>query len=96
MIAMRSNLAVFSWSTAMSTRRAAVRIAPHTPTAALKRGAAHTARFVHANLTAPAAAFLVESVEGVVDFAADFADSAREVNKAIERAHVERRATFRR
>lgn len=75
----------------MNPRSVASRSASHPrASAAFKRGAVHTARFVHANLTRPAASFLVDSVEGVVAFASGFAASARAVEKAMDRAWAER------
>ena len=59
-------------------------------TAALKRGARATARFAHRRVAMPAAAFVVDSVEGLFTFIDEFADSVEEVRKAMARARSER------
>jgi hypothetical protein len=73
----------------MNRRLASASVAP-THSASLRHGALRTARFLHTKVATPAASFLLESVEGIAVFAQEFAASAREVNKAMDRARAER------
>jgi hypothetical protein len=74
----------------MNSRHPASVAIPRTDSAMLRHGALRTARFLHTKVATPAAMFLLDSVEGIAMFAQEFADSAREVNKAMERARAER------
>lgn len=74
----------------MGTRRLSTLAFTASDAAALKRGARATARFAHRRLAAPAAAFLVDSVESLVTFVDEFAESVDEVRKAMARARSER------
>lgn len=63
------------------------------PATSLRSGNAalwRTARYVQTRMAGPALSFVVESIESVTSFVSEFADSAREVNKAMERARNER------
>jgi hypothetical protein len=63
------------------------------PATSLRTGNAalwRTARFVQTKVAGPALSFVGDSIQGVASFVREFADSAREVNKAMERARNER------
>ncbi|OZI30282.1 hypothetical protein CAL29_19735 [Bordetella genomosp. 10] len=58
--------------------------------AAVWRGARRAACFLDRNVATPAAYFLYDSVDDVINFTADLMDSAREVNRAMDRARARR------
>ncbi|MFC4274795.1 hypothetical protein [Achromobacter aloeverae] len=58
--------------------------------AAVWRGALHAARYLDRNVATPAAYFLYDSVDDVINFTSDLVDSAREVNRAMDRARARR------
>ncbi|AOB30696.1 hypothetical protein AKI39_08305 [Bordetella sp. H567] len=74
----------------MGSRRFSTLALTPTDTAALKRGARATARFAQRRVAMPAAAFVVDSVEGLFTFIDEFSDSVDEVRKAMARARSER------
>ncbi len=57
---------------------------------AVWHGALCTVRFLDRNVAVPAAFFLYDSVDGVINFTQDMVDSAREVNRAMDRARARR------
>jgi hypothetical protein len=68
----------------------AIASAPRRDTAFLARGAFAIARFAYHRVAEPAMAFLVESLDDLFTFIDEFADSADEVRKAMDRARWER------
>ncbi|OZI59787.1 hypothetical protein [Bordetella genomosp. 11] len=74
----------------MGTRRFSTSALTLSDTASLKRGARATARFAQRRLAMPAAAFVVDSMEGLFNFIDEFADSVDEVRKSMARARSER------
>jgi L-aminopeptidase/D-esterase-like protein len=74
----------------MGSRRLSTLALIPSDAAAIKRGARATARFAHRRVAMPAAAFLVDSVDGLFNFIDEFSDSVDEVRKAMARARSER------
>ncbi|OWT77311.1 MULTISPECIES: hypothetical protein [unclassified Achromobacter] len=60
--------------------------------AAVWHGARHAVRYLERDVATPAAWFLYDSVDGVINFTRDLIDSAREVNRAMDRARAKRAA----
>jgi len=58
--------------------------------AAVWQGARHAARCLERDIATPAAYFVYDSVDDVINFTQDLIDSAREVNRAMDRARAKR------
>jgi hypothetical protein len=71
---------------AMNSRHPARALSLRTGNATLWR----SARFLQTKVAGPALSFVADSFESVLSFTREFADSAREVNRAMDRARNER------